>query len=134
MVGVTISPNSKPTDGSTGGQPKPLGSFDKVKKMASDGTRWITGLGMSKSIVQGEISVGGRYFDMEKEMANANAALSAMQKESNQLGKMALQPTLGELMVVSENHRKQRVYKDKNFGTWLYLEIESCQGLGKADR
>ncbi|GMH75128.1 hypothetical protein TL16_g06660 [Triparma laevis f. inornata] len=102
--------------------------------MASDGTRWITGLGMSKSIVQGEISVGGRYFDMEKEMADTNAALSAMQEDSNQLGKMASQPTVGELTMVSENHRKQRVYKDKNFGTWLYLEIESCQGLGKADR
>ena len=130
MVGVTISPHSKAEDGSSGSTLSKSSALDSVKRVASDGTRWLTGLGVSKSIVQGEISVGGRFFDMEKEMVEHDMNMTVATEFS-----AVHEPTAGELDVVKNNHGKDRAYKDKrSVGTWLYLEIESCKGLGKADR
>ena len=98
--------------------------------MGNEATRWVRNLGVSKSIIQGEISVGGRYFDMEEEM-------KIDEKDQGKLGDHSMDGTIIKNMLSSNGNpgnKKRKLYKDKSFGTWLYFEIEGCHKLGKADR
>lgn len=89
--------------------------------------QWVKKMRTASSVVQGEISIGVRLFDMKKELG--------MESKEDEEAEMETIAGLKEKMM--RNHTQQRVskpYKPKSFGTWLYLEIESCRDLGKADR
>ena len=104
------------------------GSPKKSSGLISSAHSWVKRMRTASSVVQGEISVGLRFFDMKKELRkNESYDEEEQKREAN------------EIAVQSEiqggvQGMKSKPYVPKSLGTWLYVEIESCRGLGKADR
>ena len=65
--------------------------------------------------------------------------MEIVDKDQGKLGDHSMDGHIIKKIMIDKGHlpdqkKKKKVYKDKTFGTWLYLEVESCAKLGKADR
>mmetsp|Transcript_16552 Transcript_16552/g.34156 ORF Transcript_16552/g.34156 Transcript_16552/m.34156 type:complete len:687 (-) Transcript_16552:18-2078(-) len=97
--------------------------------MFNKAQKYLKKMRTATSVVQGEISVGLRLFDMKTELGDSSAS-----EDVEKIMEAKEKVELEEAMKGHHTTRVSRPYKPKSYGTWLYLEIESCKGLGKADR